>query len=208
MCDYDTLVKMLQQFAEQAKHKPLTLGEALDTLDEAGYAFIAIILVLPFLQPLPLGPITVLGGVAFATLGWQLFHGHESPVLPEKLRALEFSENTWQILTKVCLNILGFCRKFTKPRHLSLVNGVRGQKIGGFILLAGGALMAIPFGVLPLNNMLPGLAILFYCIGELEDDGLMFYIAFFWLIVTVIYFGAFFFMLWYFGKAALAMFHF
>jgi hypothetical protein len=208
MCDYATLVKTLQQFAEQAKHKPLTLGEALDTLDEAGYALIAIILVLPFLQPLPLGPITVLGGVAFAALGWQLFHGHESPVLPEKLRALEFSENTWQILTKVCLKILGFCRKFTKPRHLSLVNGIRGQKIGGFILLAGGALMAIPFGVLPLNNMLPGLAILFYCIGELEDDGLMFYIAFFWLIVTVIYFGAFFFMLWYFGKAALAMFHF
>jgi hypothetical protein len=164
--------------------------------------------VLPFLQPLPLGPITVLGGVAFATLGWQLFHGHESPVLPEKLRALEFSEHTWQILTKVCLKILGFCRKFTKPRHQSLVNGKRGQKIGGFILFAGGALMAIPFGVLPLNNLVPGLAILFYCIGELEDDGLMFYIAFFWLIVTVIYFSAFFFMLWYFGKAALAMFHF
>jgi hypothetical protein len=208
MNDYATLVKTLQQFAEQAKHKPLTLGEALDTLDEAGYAFIAIILVLPFLQPLPLGPITVLGGVAFATLGWQLFHGNESPVLPEKLRTLEFSEHTWQILTNVCLKILGLCRKFTKPRHLSLVNGIRGQKIGGFILLAGGALMAIPFGVLPLNNMLPGLAILFYCIGELEDDGLMFYIAFFWLIVTVIYFSAFFFMLWYFGKAALAMFHF
>jgi hypothetical protein len=208
MCDYATLVKTLQQFAEQAKHKPLTLGEALDTLDEAGYAFIAIILVLPFLQPLPLGPITVLGGVAFATLGWQLFHGHESPVLPEKLRALEFSEHTWQVLVNVCLKILGFCRKFTKPRHLALVNGKRGQKIGGFILLASGALMAIPFGVLPLNNMLPGLAILFYCIGELEEDGLMFYIAFFWLIFTVVYFAAFFFMLWYFGKEALTMFNF
>ena len=208
MCDYTTLVKTLQQFAEQSKYKPLTLGEALDTLDEAGYAFIAIILVLPFLQPLPLGPITVLGGVAFATLGWQLFRGHESPVLPEKLRALEFSEHTWQILVKVCLKILGFCRKFTKPRHLSLVSGKRGQKIGGFILLASGALMAIPFGVLPLNNLLPGLAILFYCIGELEEDGLMFYIAFFWLIFTVVYFAAFFFMLWYFGKEALTMFHF
>ena len=208
MCDYATLVKTLQQFAEQSKHKPLTLGEALDTLDEAGYAFIAIILVLPFLQPLPLGPITVLGGIAFATLGWQLFRGHESPVLPEKLRAAEFSAPTWQILVNVCLKILGFCRKFTKPRYQSLVNGKRGQKIGGFILLAGGALMAIPFGVLPLNNMLPGLAILFYCIGELEEDGLMIYIAFFWLIFTVIYFCAFFFMLWYFGKEALAMFQF
>ncbi len=208
MCDYATLVKHLQQFAEQSKHKPLTLGEALDTLDEAGYAFIAIILVLPFLQPVPLGPITVLGGVAFATLGWQLFHGHESPVLPEKLRALELSEHTWQILVKVCLKILGFCRKFTKTRHLALVNGKRGQKMGGFILLASGALMAIPFGVLPLNNVLPGLAILFYCIGELESDGFMFYIAFFWLILTVVYFVAFFTMLWFFGKEALAMFQF
>ena len=88
------------------------------------------------------------------------------------------------------------------------MQGRRGQKIGGFILLAGGALMAIPFGILPLNNLLPGLAILFYCIGELEEDGLMFYIAFFWLIFTVVYFSVFFFMLWYFGKEALAMFQF
>ena len=188
MFNYETLVKNLQQFAEQSKLKPLTIGEALDTLDEAGYAFIAIILVLPFLQPLPLGPITMLGGVAFATLGWQLYRGHESPVLPEKMRAVELSAQTWQVLVNVCLKILGFCRKFTKPRYSSLVNGRRGQKIGGFILLAAGALMAIPFGVLPLNNLLPGLAILFYCVGELEEDGLMLYIAFFWLIVTIVYF--------------------
>ncbi len=206
MFDYHTLVKTLHQFAEQSKTKPLTLGEALDSLDEAGYAFIALILVLPFLQPLPMGPITVIGGVAFATLGWQLFNGHESPVLPKKIRNVEFSENTWRILVNVCLKILGFCRKFTKPRYPTIVNGVKGQKFGGFILLAAGALMAIPFGVLPLNNLLPGLAVLFYCIGELESDGLMFFIAIFWLVVTVIYFIAFFAALWYFGQEALEFF--
>lgn len=206
MCDYDSLVKTLHQFAEQSKEKPLTLGEALDSLDEAGYAFIAIILVLPFLQPLPLGPITVIGGVAFATLGWQLLRGHESPVLPQKLKNIEFSENTWRILINVCLKILGFCKRFTKPRYSTMVNGEKGQKIGGFILLAAGGLMAIPFGVLPLNNLLPGLAILFYCIGELESDGLMYFIAFFWLIVTVIYFIAFFLALWFFGQETLAFF--
>jgi len=207
MCDYATLVKTLHQFADQSKEKPLTLGEALDSLDEAGYAFIAIILVLPFLQPLPLGPITVLGGIAFAALGWQLIRGHESPILPDKLRAVQFSENTWRILVNVCLKILGLCRKFTKTRYVSLVNGKRGQKIGGFILLAGGGLMAIPFGVLPFNNMLPGLAILFFCIGELEEDGLMYFIAFFWLVVTVIYFTTFFVLLWFLGREALTHFH-
>ncbi len=206
MHNYDKLVHTLNQFAEQSKIKPLTLGDALNSLDEASYAFIAMILVLPFLQPLPLGPITVLGGVAFLVLGWQLMHGHPSPALPQKIKNIEFSENTWRILIKACLKVLSFCKKFTKPRYQSLVQGQKGQKIGGFILLAGGGLMAIPFGVLPLNNLLPGLAILFYCIGELEEDGLMFLIAFFWLIVTVIYFIAFFFALWYFGQEALQFF--
>jgi len=206
MRSYESLVQTLHQFAEKAKDKPLTVGEALDTLDEAGYAFICIILVLPFLQPIPLGPFTVLGGIAFGTLGWQLLRGHESPILPKRILAIEFNEKTWRMLVKVCIEILGLCRKISKPRYPLIAEGRRGQKIGGFILLAAGGLMAIPFGVLPLNNFLPGLAILFYCIGELEDDGLMYLIAFFWLIITVIYFIAFFFAVWYFGEKALAFF--
>ncbi|MBA3695643.1 MAG: exopolysaccharide biosynthesis protein [Methylotenera sp.] len=206
MFDYPNLVKTLNQFAELSKTTPLTLGEALDSLDKAGYAFIALILVLPFLQPLPMGPITVIGGVAFATLGWQLFNRHESPVLPSKIRNVEFSEKTWRILVNVCLKVLNVCRKLTKHRYPRIVNGARGQKIGGGILLAAGVLMAIPFGVLPFNNLLPGLAILFYSIGELESDGLMFFIAIFWLIVTVAYFTAFFVALWFFGQEALEFF--
>ncbi len=203
MCDYRALVDTLHGFAERAKGGHLKLGDALDTLDEAAYAFIAIILVLPFLQPIPLGPLTVIGGVTFATLGWQLLRGHESPVLPERIRQVELSEHAWRMIVNVCLKIMGFCRKFSKPRYTQLVSGRKGQKIGGFILLASGALMAIPFGVLPFNNMLPGLAILFYGIGELEEDGLMVFVAFFWLAVTVIYFSVFFVMLWMFGKEAL-----
>jgi hypothetical protein len=203
MSDYATLVATLDRFAERAKISPLTLGEAIDSLDEAAYAFITLILVLPFMQPIPTGPFSVIGGVTFAALGWQLFRGHESPVLPEQVRAIKLSENGWRILVKVCLKILGFCRKFSKPRHRWVIESRMGQQVGGFILLAAGLLMAIPFGVLPFNNTLPGLAILFYGIGELENDGLMVFIAFFWLAVTVIYFSVFFVMLWMFGKEAL-----
>jgi hypothetical protein len=206
MSDYHTLVETLHRFAEASKERPLTFGEAIDSLDEAAYALIAVILVLPFLQPLPLGPITVAGGVAFAALGWQLLRGHASPVLPQKLRNIAMNEKTWRILVNVCLKVLGFCRKFTRPRMQHLLSGRKGQQIGGGILLAGGALMAIPFGVLPFNNLLPGLAILFYCIAELEDDGLMVFVALFWLVVTVLYFAAFFLALLFFGNEALAYF--
>lgn len=207
MNSYKTLVEILNNFAEQAKHRPLTLGEAIDTLDESAYALIAIILVLPFIQPIPLGPLTVIGGLTFAVLGWQLLRGHESPVLPQRMRTVEMSEKTWRILVQISLKVIGFCSKFTKPRYTHLVNGRQGRRLAGFIMLAGGLLMAIPFPIpLPLNNALPGLAILFYCIGELEDDGLMVFVAFFWLAITVAYFSAYFVALWFFGNEVLAFF--
>jgi len=203
MSDYHELVAILQRFAEQAKTRPLTLGEALDTLDEAAYGFIALILALPFMQPVPLGPITVIGGLTFATLGWQMWRGHESPVLPQKIRNVEMSERSWRILVSTCLKIVNFGRKFTRPRMNYLVSEENGPKIGAIILIISGLLMAIPFGVLPFNNVLPALAVFFYCFGQLEEDGLMVMIAFAWIIITILYFGFFFFGLWYFGSAAM-----
>ncbi|HSH71722.1 MAG TPA: exopolysaccharide biosynthesis protein [Methylophilaceae bacterium] len=208
MSSYEAIVATLTGFAEQAKIKPLTLGEAMDSLDHAAYAIIALILVLPFLQPIPLGPLTVLGGITFATLGWQLWRGHDAPVLPNKIRAVVMSEKTWRVLTTVFIKVVKFCKKFTKPRYLGMVTGQSGEKIGGFILISAGLLMAIPFGVLPLNNILPGLAILFYCFGQLEQDGLMIFIAFFWLIFTTVYFGLFFYGIYYLGAGAMSHFGF
>ena len=208
MCDDHPLVQKLLGFAEQAKLRPLTLGEVLDALDETAYAFIAIILVLPFLQPIPLGPVTVVGGITFAVLGWQLLRGHETPLLPRRARAIAFEEKIWRIMIKVSLRVIGLCRKFTRHRLTHLVNGRKGQVVGGSVLFAGGVLMAIPFPIpLPGNNALPGLAILFYCIGELENDGGMVFVALFWLIVTVLYFAAYFLVLWFFGQEALSFFH-
>ena len=207
MCDYQTLVKILHTFAEQAKQRPLTLGEVIDSLDEAAYALLAIILVLPFIQPIPLGPLTVAGGLTFAVLGLQLLRGHESPVLPKRVRAIALHEKTWRIMINVSLKVIGFCRKVTRPRMQHLVSGKLGRQVSGAILLAAGLLMAVPFPIpLPLNNALPGLAILFYCIGELEGDGLMVFFACFWLVVTVLYFSAYFFAMWLFGNHALEYF--
>lgn len=200
MNDYERLVANLSRFEQEAKVRALTLGEALDSLEGTAYALIALILVIPFVQPLPLGPITVLGGITFATLGWQMWRGHNSPILPKKIRNVELSEKSWRTLGNTCLKIVNFCHKFTKPRMLHMVEGRQGQKIGGMIFMVSGLLMAVPFGLLPLNNSLPGLAILFVCLGDMESDGLMTIIAFGWIIVTILYFSAFFIGLYFLGN--------
>ena len=42
--------------------------------------------------------------------------------------------------------------------------------------------MAVPFGILPLNNFFPGLAIVFCALGQLHKDGFFILIAFFWIL--------------------------
>lgn len=188
MSNYRTLVEALEQCAARAKREPLTLGDVLDAVGEASYSLICIILTLPFLQPISLGPLATIGGLTFATLGWQWLRGHPRPVLPQRVRAAAMNAKTWDVLLGVCVKILRFCQRFTRPRLHEWVSADRGRRIAGWVIILAGLLMSIPFFGLPLNNLLPALAILFICIGELEQDGLMVFIAFGWLIATIVYF--------------------
>ncbi len=52
----------------------------------------------------------------------------------------------------------------------------------------------------------PALGIFFACVAELEQDGLMIFVAFFWLFVTVLYFVVVIAALWFLGDQALAYF--
>jgi hypothetical protein len=204
--DYSTLASALEDCAERAKHRPLTLGEVFDSIGEASYSFICIVLTLPFLQPISLGPLATIGGLTFAALGWQWLRGHPSPVLPQRVRATQMSAKAWDVLLGVCVKILRFCQRFTRPRYESWVSGDRGRRLAGWIIISAGLLMSVPFFGLPFNNLLPALAILFVCIGELERDGLMILIAVAWLIATIVYFVFILGLLWFLGTQALEYF--
>lgn len=194
----------LRQCEARAAAGNLTLGEVLDSVREAGYAFICIILVLPFLQPFSLGPLAVAGGLTFAALGWQYWRGYPAPVLPPRLRRAVLTQKTWNLMLDACVKLLGWCGRFSRPRHAARVTGERGRRNVGLILLCGGLLMAIPFFGLPFNNFLPALSIFFICVAELERDGLMVWVAIGWLVATVAYFVAVLLALWLIGEHAIA----
>jgi hypothetical protein len=199
----DGLVETLRGLADRAGDGGLSLGEMLDSVEEASFAFVCILLALPFLQPFSLGPLSTVGGLTFAVIGWQLFRGHPSPVLPEKLRRTVLSRRALETLAAACLKVLGFLARFCRERHATWVVGERGRRVAGLTVIAGGLLMAVPFFGLPLNNMLPGLAIFFVSIAQLERDGLMVLVAFVWLAVTVIYFTFVLGVIWMLGEQAI-----
>ena len=204
---FDELVSTLKIFAEPSPTEPSAFGEAIDKLDNKAYTFTATLAILPFLQPIPLGLFALVGSAAFIALGLQLYRGETVLPLPEKIRKITLSQRTRQTLTNTCLCIIKFFRQFTKNRLNFLVQGKLGQKMGGFIFMAVGVLVAVPMGVVPFKNLFPSLAVLFYCTGEIENDGLMVIFALICLVLTIIFYGVLFYIFWKFGAAAIHHFY-
>ena len=204
---FNDLVTTLEAFATPASIEPLNFGTAVDKLGSDAYTFIAILIVLPFLQPIPLGFFALIGSAAFFALGLQLFKGEQHVALPQKIRNVSINLQMRKRLVSTCLKIISFCRHFSKSRYNFLVAGKFGRQIGGFIFISVGVLVAIPLGgIVPFKNLFPSLAILFYCTGEIEQDGLMIIFSLICLVVTVIFYSLLTYIVWKFGATAISHF--
>jgi hypothetical protein len=197
--NHRALIEALHGIVKTAEHRPVSIKQGLSKLNHFGFSFISFLLVLPFMQPFPVGPISVLGGITFAAFGWQILKGYAVPHLPQKIDGITLSIDNWRRITNAAIKLIQWTEKFTKPRLFILIQGPLGVRIEALCLIFAGILMAVPFGILPLNNFFPGLAILFCALGQLHKDGLFVFIAFFWILFTIFYFSLFFISLYLLG---------
>lgn len=188
--DPDSLDHALDNCLEHALSGGILLGEMMDRLGRSSFCFVALLLAVPFVQPFSLGPLTMIGGVTFMIVGWQMGTGRQRPVLPARAAKLNIHGKGWVAVLRFCKRLLAFCRKFTGIRFSRWVSGDKGEKIVGWLIFAGGALLAVPVANLPFNNTLPALMIVFACVGWLEKDGLMVIVSLAWGIATLVYFIA------------------
>lgn len=168
--------------------EPPRIGEVFGEGGASTFAFVLILLSLPFLQPVSLGPLGTIGGLAMAGIGWQLARGDPSPWLPAKLAQTRLDAKQWATLAKAAQRMMGWAALIVRPRGEHWTSGRRGQRIAGSLVVAAALLLAIPIGGIPLNNLLPALAIVCAALALIAKDALMFVFALFWLLVTVGYF--------------------
>jgi len=190
----------LAHCVEHARGEGIRLSEVISRIGSNSFCFAAFLLAVPFVQPLPLGPLTMICGATFVALGWQMVRGRTSPMLPKSAGELRIQGKFWLAVLAFSQKLLKFCRRFTKERLGSWISGDRGQRLVGWLILVGGALLAIPVANLPLNNFFPALMIIFACLGWLERDGLMILVSLAWGVVTIIYFALVTLALIFFGK--------
>jgi len=188
MVSYTEAVAQLEVMISESREEGVNLAVFFDRLHLTGFALISLVLSLPFLQPIPLGPFGTMAGVTLTILGWQMFRGQERPLLPKRL--IEFRAKGKMLAWALGFSriLLKLCRKLTKPRYQKYVSGVKGQRYCGLLICVGGALMCAPFIAIPFNNMLPACVVFFAALAKLEKDGVMLLVSLFWLVMTLLFF--------------------
>jgi hypothetical protein len=195
----DSIDRALDDCLAHATANGILLGEMLDRLGRSSFCFAALLLAVPFVQPFSLGPFTMMSAIAQMIIGWQMGTGTEKPALPRASARLMIHGKGWVGVLRFCKRLLAFCRKFTRVRKSSWVSGSKGERLVGWLIFAGGALIAVPAANLPFNNTLPALMVVFACIGWLERDGLMIIASLAWGAATLLYFAAVLAALYFFG---------
>lgn len=165
------------------------LGDALGHLRAGSFLLPGLLLSVPFIQPLSLGPLATACSLAFILMGWQIWRGDESLTLPRKLRDTSLPIPLWCKLLHAARKVFAFINRFTSVRFTLWTDGVRGQKFTGIMVVIGGLLMAVPFIGVPLNNTFPALMILFALAGFHHRDGLLSLLSIFWGFISIIYFA-------------------
>lgn len=196
----DSIDRALDICVGHAAAGGILLGEMLSRLGRSSFCFAALLLAVPFVQPFSLGPLTMMAAIALMVIGWQMGTGRMMPVLPRASSQLRIHGKGWLGVLRFCRSLLAYCRKFTRVRMSSWVSGAKGERFVGWLILTGGALIAVPAANLPFNNTLPALMVIFACIGWLERDGLMVVVSIAWGVATLLYFVAVLVALLFFGS--------
>jgi len=203
MTAVDRLTGVLEEFADKARAERVMLGDMIVALGEGSYGFICLLISLPFLIPVSLGPISTAAGAAFLVLGWQMLRGRTAPWLPRRLAAVTLGPRQVELMLGAGRRVLRWCQVISSPQRLEpWIDGRRGLALAGWLVILGGILIAVPLPGLPLTNTIPALSIIFACVALLERDGLMLLVALFWLVVTLVYFAVIAWILYFVGRQA------
>jgi hypothetical protein len=183
MSERGALLPTLDRLFAGPRDSKLTLEEFLEGLETRSYAFA--IAALDIINCLPTGIpwLSTITGVPMFLLAIQYFLGRPSPSLPAFIGRRGLSRGRLQVFLERARGRIERLESIIRSRHDWWLSGLprRAMLLAWLLLII---LLALP---VPFDNLLPALAILFFCLALMEDDGMMAIIGWFFTVVTVIW---------------------
>lgn len=182
----------IKSLLERLANQPLTLGDILAETSERGFSLVIVLLVLPFLFPMPPGLTGPLGS-ACLILAVQMALGKRSPWLPKQIASFKFPN--WFVL-RLLQNLKRVTRileKIARPRLVKLAQSRRIWRLNGICIAWLTVLLISP---IPFTNPIPTVGILLLAVATLEADGLLMCISYVVTILITLFFGFIFYAFW------------
>lgn len=177
----------LRGIERRAADGPVTFGELLAICGPQGHGFLAIFLVLPFLQPIPLPGISSAIGLLLAIIG--VFVAlRRPPWVPRRLAAVTVQP---EALLRTCASLeklLARLESVIKPRGQRLFAARWFRVTNGTVWAAHALLFSLPLPI-PFSNALPALVILLMALGILEEDFYVIVAAYVGAAANLLFFG-------------------
>ena len=171
----------------RAAEGPVTIGELFTICGQQGQAFVAIFLVLPFLQPVPLPGISSVIGFVLVIIG-AFVALRRPPWLPERLKHAAVEAH---IVLRICHSLerlFGRLERVVRPTAAWLFDQKWFRMLNGAIWIVHALVFSLPLPI-PLTNFFPAVVILLLAIGTLEEDFRVVAVAYVAAVVNVAFFA-------------------
>lgn len=156
---------------DEVKDEPeITLGEIVDRIGDEALLIVALISILPFMQPIPIpGVSTILGFVAFLQGVGLVTTG--KPLLTKKMKAVKIPKDRLMMIYRAAVKFDRITSKMSVLKSPAI--RTRGPRIiSGLTIMVAAAFLSLPLPI-PFSNLIPSLCIFFICAGLLESDVLL-----------------------------------
>ncbi len=179
----------LLEVADTLPQGSITLRDLLAMIGEQGMLFFCIIMTIPFLTPIPLPGVSTVFGllIMLISLGVIL---NRLPWLPRQLMDRQITSAQLTPVLRRGSQLFSRIERFIRPRMLALTHKATTNRLNGFALLLGGAVLILPLPIIPFSNTLPGWGILFLAAGMLQRDGVFVIIGYLVTVFSALYLGA------------------
>lgn len=175
--------------AGASKERPLTLNDILLRSEGRGIYLLMILLVLPFLQPLPLFGLSTPLGAVIVILA--IRHGIGlSPRVPRRFGDRPLPENFKQTVLHGSTSLLRRLERWVKPRRDRWLSSAPSRWVHSGLVAILAFLLSLPLPpFVVFSNIVPGFVLVLICLSMMEEDGVLIWFAYLGIIGNIIYFG-------------------
>lgn len=185
----ESLAEKMQSTIDTLPPEGVTLLAIRSLIGREGMMLVTAFLTIIFLVPVSIPGVSTVFGGAILLLSFSRLVNR--PLwLPNRLKNRVVS--TEKIRGGMQRGLKWFRRleKVSRPRRLkSLTGGGLIGVINNSALILGAVLLMAPFGLIPFSNTLPAVAILFFAIGLLQQDGVCVLLGHLMNVATIVYFA-------------------